>query len=67
MIASTVSVGIPYAEKIFFILPRCIESNALAKSTNNSVAGVFFDLTPSIIRRIVNICPVVDLFWRKPF
>ena len=66
MIASTVYVGIPYAERILFILPRCIESNALAKSTNNSVAGRFFDIT-SIIRRIVNICPVVDLFWRKPF
>ena len=45
MIAYTVSVGIPYAERIFFILPRCIESNALAKSTNNSVAGRLFDLT----------------------
>ena len=58
MTASTVSVGIPYAERILSILPRCIESNDLAKSSNNSLAGRFFDCTPSSIRRIVNMCTV---------
>ena len=37
---STISVGVLYAKRIFFTL--CIESNYLAKSTNNSVAGRFF-------------------------
>ena len=39
----------------------------MTKSTNNSVACIVFDFTPSIIIRIVNICTVVDLFMRKPF
>ena len=40
-----------------------MESKALAKSTNNIVAGRCFERTPSRIRRIVNICEVVDPFW----
>ena len=44
-----------------------MESKALVKSTNNIVAGRFFEYTSSRIRRIVNICEVVDLFLRKPF
>ena len=44
-----------------------IESNAFEKSINRSIAGTFFDFTPSIKRRMVNICPVVDRFVLNPF
>ena len=42
-----------------------MESNALEKSTNNSVASRFFARTPRI-RRIVKICDV-NRFLPKPF
>ena len=60
MIPFTVSFGIPYASKISFILPRCIESNALEKSINRRVAGKFLACTPSNVRRMVNICSDVN-------
>ena len=67
MIPFTVSFGTLYASKILFVLPRCIESNALEKSINKRVAGKFLACTPSNIRRMVNICPDVDRLERKPF
>ena len=38
----TVSLGRPYARIICSIFPLCMESNALEKSTNNSVASRVF-------------------------
>ena len=67
MMASTVSLGIPYAVRISIIFPRCIESKALGKSINRRTAGRFLVFIPSRIRPIVRICPGVDLCVRKPF
>ena len=67
IMAFTVSIGIPYAVSISFIFPRCIESNAFEKSMNSNTAWRFLDLTPSMMRLTVRICPVVVLFFRKPF
>ena len=39
-----------------------MESNALEKSTNNSVVLSFFAWTPSRIQQIVKICDVLDRF-----
>ena len=44
-----------------------MESKALVKLTNNSIASRFSARTPSRIRPIVKICDVVDLFIRQPF
>ena len=67
IIALIVSFGIPYADRIYFYFNLSIESNAFEKSINISIAGTFFDFTPSIKRRMVNICPVVDRFVLNPF
>ena len=40
--AETVSLGRPYARSICSIFRLCMESNALGKSTNKSVASSFF-------------------------
>ena len=42
-------------------------SKAFEKSINNDVAESCFDFAPSIILRIVKICPIVHLFCLKPF
>ena len=60
--AATLSLDGPSVSSICSIFPLCLESNVLAKSTNNIVASRFFALTPSRIRQIVKICDVVDLF-----
>ena len=65
--AATVSFSRPLASRICSIFPQCMESKALAKSTNSIVASRFFARTSPTIRRIVKICDVVDLFARKPF
>ena len=44
-----------------------MESKAFVKLTNDIAACRFFARTPSKIRRIVKICYVMDLFFRKPF
>ena len=44
-----------------------MESNALEKLTNHSVASRFFARKPSRIRPIVQICDIEDRFLRKPF
>ena len=66
-IALIISVGIAYLRRINSILLRFIESNAFEKSMNIIVIGRFFDFTPSTMRRILKICPIVDLFFLKPF
>ena len=67
IMAATVSLRRLLARSICFIFSLCMESNALKKSTNNSVALRFFVRTLSDIRWIVKICDVVDGFLRKPF
>ena len=64
--AFTISVGIPYMIMISFIFSRFIESKACEKSIKRREACRFLDFTPSSIRQLVNIFPVVDLFVRKP-
>ena len=49
------------------IFPLCMDSNAMEKSTNSSVALRFFALTSSMMQRIVRIYEVMDRFLRKPF
>ena len=66
-IAFMISVGIPYMIKISLIFSRFIESKAYEKSRKRRVASRFLDFIPSSIRRMVNICPVVDIFVRKLF
>ena len=53
------------ARSICSIFPLCMESNALEKSTNDSVISRILTRTPKI-QRIVKICDVVDRFLRKP-
>ena len=60
IIAFTVSEGRPYLIKTIFIISRFMVSKALEKSMKSSVRGRFLSFTPSSIRRIVRICPVVD-------
>ena len=50
-----------------FIISRFMVSKALAKLMKWNVRGRFLSFTPSIIRRIVDICEVVDRFFRNPF
>ena len=66
-IVVTVSLDRLYAWSICSNFPLCMESNALRKSTNYSVASRFFARTPSMIRRIVGICNVMDWFLWKQF
>ena len=67
MIVITVSSGMPYFINIYFIFLRFIVSNAFEKSIKRIVSGRFLSFTPSNIHLIVSICPIVDLFLRKPF
>ena len=53
--AATVPLGKLLAISICSIIPLCMESKALEKSTNNIVASRFFTHTPSRIRRLVKI------------
>ena len=62
-----VSLGRPYTMRICSIFPLSMESNALEKSINNSVASRLFARSPSKIRWIVRICDVVDRFFQKLF
>ena len=63
----TVSLGRPYASRIYSIFALCMELNTLEKSTNNNVASRFIAHTTLMIRQIVRICEVVDWFLQKPF
>ena len=56
-----------FFEEYLFHLPQGMESNALEKTTNTSVASRFFAQTPSKIRQIFRIYDVVDQFLWKPF
>ena len=56
-----------YARSISFIFSLCIESNALLKSTYNSVASKFFACIPLTTWPIVRICEVVHQFLQKLF
>ena len=47
--------------------PLCIESNALEKFTNSSLASRFFARTSLMIRGIVRISEFVEQFLRKSF
>ena len=67
MMPFTVSSCTLKDSSISLIFKRCIESNALEKSTKSIVAGRCFPFTHSMMRRMVRICPDVDLFWRNPF
>ena len=55
----------PYAKSVCSIFPLSMESNALDKSMNSSVALKFFARIPSMIRWIVRIYYVVFRFLRK--
>ena len=67
LIIIIISVGIPYFLRMILIFSRFIELKAFEKSMKRSVIGTFLSFTPSSIRRIVSICPDVDLFVLKPF
>ena len=67
IIAVTVSLGTLCTSSICYIFHLCIESNALKKSTNSSVALRFFANTFLMIRQIITICEVVKRFLQKPF
>ena len=67
IMAASVSLGKPLGSIICSIFPLCMESNALAKSSNIIIASRIFARTPSRIRYIVNIFDVVNLFLRIPF
>ena len=41
LITDTIRFGMPYAARIFSILPRCTQSNAFLKSMNVRTAGSF--------------------------
>ena len=67
IMAATVSLGRPYSRSICSILPLCIESNSLKKSTNKAITTRFFARTPFKFQLIVRIFDVMDQFLRKPF
>ena len=66
-IALTNSMEQAYASSIFSIFPLSMESNASDKFKKISIASKFFFRTPSIIRRIIRSCVVLEIFLRKPF
>ena len=49
-LSSDRSLGSPYTRSISSNFPLCMESNALEKSTNNSIASRFFVHTHSMFR-----------------
>ena len=78
--AVRVSLGRPHTSSLCFIFSLSMESNALEKSTNKSVASSFFLFfclffffcflffaRISIIRWIVRICDVMNRFLGKTF
>ena len=65
--AFTISVGIPYMIKIYFIFSRFIESKACEKSIKRRVAGRFFYFTSSSIRRMVKIFLSLISLFRNHF
>ena len=60
-------LGRPNARSIYSIFSLFMESRAMDKSTKKSLVSRFFARSPSIIRRIIKICDVVDQFLWKPF
>ena len=60
-------MGWPFANSIFCIFSRRMESNVLEKTSDNSIASKFFARTPMMIRRIDRFCVVVDQFLWKLF
>ena len=60
-------MGRQYVSYSCSIFPSYMESNALEKSTNSSVASSFFARTPSMMRWITNFCVIEEPLLQKPF